>query len=60
MKDKVFKDHQFVNGLLNSRTEPSVILDRNYVIVAANNAYEKLHDFKVDNESCEAAESKES
>lgn len=47
MKDKYFKDHEFVNGLLNSRTEPSVILDRDYVIVAANSAYEKLHGFKV-------------
>ena len=51
MKDEQLKDHQFVNQLLNSRTEPSVILDRNYVIVAANSAYEKLHDFKVNNKS---------
>lgn len=51
MKEKYFKDHQFVNELLNSRTEPSVILNRDYVIVAANAAYEKLHDFKVDNKS---------
>ena len=51
MTDNYFKDHQFVNGLLNSRTEPSVILDRNYVIVAANAAYENLHGFKVDYKS---------
>ncbi len=51
MKEKQLKDHQFVNQLLNSRTEPSVIINRNYVIVAANSAYEKLHDFKVDNKS---------
>lgn len=48
MKEKYFNDQQFVSGLLNSRTEPSVILNRDYVIVAANAAYEKLHDFKVD------------
>ncbi len=51
MKEKHLKDHQFVNQLLNSRTEPSVIINRDYVIVAANSAYEKLHDFKVDNKS---------
>lgn len=51
MKEKYFKDHQFVNELLNSRTEPSVILNRDYIIVAANAAYEKLHDFKVDHKS---------
>ena len=51
MKEKYFKDQQFVSGLLNSRTEPSVILNRDYIIVAANAAYEKLHDFKVDYKS---------
>ncbi len=51
MKEKYFKDHQFINELLNSRTEPSIILNRDYVIVAANAAYEKLHGFKVDNKS---------
>jgi len=51
MKEKLLKDHQFVSQLLNSRTEPSVILNRDYVIVAANTAYEKLHDFTVDNKS---------
>ena len=51
MTEKYFKDRQFVNELLNSRTEPSVILSRDYVIVAANAAYEKLHDFKVDYKS---------
>lgn len=51
MEDNYFKDHQFVNELLNSRTEPSIILNRDYVIVAANAAYEKLHGFKVDQKS---------
>ena len=51
MEDKFLKDDQFVNQLLNSRTEPSVIINRDYVIVAANAAYEKLHDFKVDQNS---------
>lgn len=48
MEEKFFKDHRFVNELLNSRTEPSVIINRDYIIVAANSAYEKLHGFKVD------------
>ena len=51
MNAEYFKDMTFINELLNSRSEPSVILDRNYVIVAANEAYEKLHGFKVDNKS---------
>ena len=51
MQEKYFKDYKFINGLLNSRSEPSVILNRDYIIVAANAAYEKLHDFKVDNKS---------
>ncbi len=37
-------DERFVSELLNSHTEPSVIIDRNYVIIAANKAYTKLHD----------------
>ena len=51
MNAEHFKDLKFINELLNSRSEPSVILNRDYVIVAANSAYEKLHDFKVDNKS---------
>jgi len=51
MNAEHFKDLKFINELLNSRSEPSVILNRDYVIVAANEAYEKLHDFKVDNKS---------
>lgn len=49
MKESLFKDQQLVNELLNSHLEPSVIINRDYVIVAANAAYEKLHAFKVDN-----------
>ena len=51
MNAEHFKDLKFINELLNSRAAPSVILNRDYVIVAANSAYEKLHDFKVDNKS---------
>ncbi|MFK5912788.1 MAG: sigma 54-interacting transcriptional regulator [Woeseiaceae bacterium] len=51
MLGKFLKDGRFVNELLNTRSEPSVIINRNYIIVAANEAYEKLHDFKVDNKS---------
>lgn len=51
MKKQSIDDQQFTKELLNSRTEPSVIIDRDYVIVAANQAYEKLHQFKVDNKS---------
>ncbi len=35
----------FVKELLDSHTEPSVIIDRDYIIIAANSAYRKLHDF---------------
>ena len=48
---KTIKATKLVNELLNSRDEPSVVLDRNYVIVAANKSYEALHQFKVDGKS---------
>jgi len=51
MPEKFLKVDQLVSELLNTRTEPSVIINRDYVIVAANAAYEKLHDFKVDQKS---------
>ena len=51
MKDRLIEDQQFVNELLNSHSEPSVMINRDYVIVAANAAYEKLHAFKVDGKS---------
>ncbi len=35
----------FVKELLDSHSEPSVIIDRDYIIIAANSAYRKLHDF---------------
>ena len=51
MKHVDFEDPRFINELLNSHTEPSVLINRDYVIVAANAAYEKLHAFKVDGKS---------
>ncbi len=40
-------DAQFINGLLNSYTKPAVIIDRNYVIVAANEIYKQQYGFKI-------------
>ena len=46
--NKRFNDDQFINGLLNSYTDSAILMDRNYVIVAANEAYQKQYGFKLD------------
>ena len=40
-------DMRFVEGILNSYTSPAVIIDRNYIIVAANTAYQQQYGFKL-------------
>lgn len=49
--DKRFSDIKFVDELLNSYSNPTILMDRNYVIVAANEAYQKQYGFKVDGKS---------
>jgi len=44
-------DDKFLDGLLNSYTNPTILMDKNYVIVAANQAYQKQYGFKVDGKS---------
>jgi transcriptional regulator with PAS, ATPase and Fis domain len=41
----------FLDGMLNSYTNPAILMDRDYVIVAANEAYQKQYGFKVDGKS---------
>ena len=36
MPEKFLNDGRFVSELLNTRTEPSVIINRDYIIVAAS------------------------
>ena len=44
-------DEAFLAELLNSYTNPTILMDRNYVIIAANAAYQKQYGFKVDGKS---------
>ena len=48
---KVLSDAAFLDGLLNSYSNPTVLIDRDYVIVAANEAYQKQYGFKLDGHS---------
>ena len=41
----------FLDGMLNSYSNPAVLMDRDYVIVAANEAYQKQYGFKPDGKS---------
>jgi len=49
--NKQVADAMFLDGLLNSYTNPTILMDRNYVIVAANEAYQKQYGFKVNGHS---------
>ena len=42
---------KFLAGLLNSYTNPTILMDRDYIIVAANETYQKQYGFKVDGKS---------
>jgi len=42
---------KFLDGMLNSYSNPAVLMDRDYVIVAANEAYQKQYGFKPDGKS---------
>jgi len=44
-------DDMFLDGLLNSNANPTVLMNRDYIIVAANEAYQKQYGFKVDGKS---------
>ncbi|MCW8831446.1 MAG: sigma-54-dependent Fis family transcriptional regulator [Gammaproteobacteria bacterium] len=44
-------DDTFLDELLNSYTNPTILMDRNYVIIAANAAYQKQYGFRVDGKS---------
>ena len=48
---KCINDDAFLDGLLNSYTNPTILMDRDYVIVAANEIYQKQYGFKVDGKS---------
>jgi transcriptional regulator with PAS, ATPase and Fis domain len=45
---KRFNDDKFIGELLNSYAEPAILMDRDYVIVAANEAYKTQYGFQVD------------
>ena len=44
-------DEKLIDGMLNSYSNPTILLDRNYIIVAANEAYQKQYGFHVDGKS---------
>ena len=48
---KCIGDTQFLAGILNSYSNPTVLMNRDYVMVAANEAYQKQYGFKVDGKS---------
>ncbi len=49
--EKHFCGDKFVDEMLNGYINPTILMDRHYVIVAANEAYQKQYGFKVDGKS---------
>jgi two-component system, NtrC family, response regulator HydG len=49
--DKHFASEKFVDEMLDGYSNPTILMDRNYVIVAANKAYQKQYGFKLDGKS---------
>ena len=45
------RDEKFLHELLNSYSNPTVLISRDYIIVAANEAYQTQYGFKVDGKS---------
>ncbi|MDH5611225.1 MAG: sigma-54-dependent Fis family transcriptional regulator [Gammaproteobacteria bacterium] len=48
---KCLDDGKFIDDLLNSYSNPAILMGRDYIIVAANEAYQKQYGFKVDGKS---------
>lgn len=44
-------DEKFLHELLNSYNNPTILMNRDYIIVAANEAYQTQYGFKVDGKS---------